>query len=256
MEPAHQISHLSSTPWASSNSCPLSWWCCPTTINGTQTQMETCFVAGRNHKVAVELLMLWLEEIWECWLHQFFLSPLAEPKMRPGNFVYSWKDPSNTAHYHSYSQYRESEYNRNCPQFSSVTQSCLTLQSHGLQHTRFPICHQLLELPQTHVHRVGDAIQSSHPLSSPSPPASNPSHHQSFPMSQLFTSDGQSIGTSVSVRPMNTQGWFLWSPCSSRDSEESSPVPQVKSINSSVLSFFPSPTLTSTHDHWKNHSLD
>ena len=57
-------------------------------------------------------------------------------------------------------------------------------------------------------------------------------------MSQLFTSDGQSIGTSVSVRPMNTQGWFLWSPCSSRDSEESSPVPQVKSINSSVLSFF------------------
>ena len=51
----------------------------------------------------------------------------------------------------------------------------------------FPVHHQLLEITQTHVHRVGDAIQPSHPLSSPSPPAPNPSQHQSFPMSQLFT---------------------------------------------------------------------
>ena len=56
---------------------------------------------------------------------------------------------------------------------------------------------------------VGDAIQPSHPLSSPSPPAPNPSKHQSFPMSQLFTWGGQSIGVSasVSVLPMNTQDW-------------------------------------------------
>ena len=46
------------------------------------------------------------------------------------------------------------------------------------------------------------------------------------------------------------------SPCSPRDSQESSPTPQFKSINSSVLSFLYSPTLTSIHDHWKNHSLD
>ena len=46
------------------------------------------------------------------------------------------------------------------------------------------------------------------------------------------------------------------SPCSPRDSQESSPKPQFKSINSSVLSFLYSPTLTSIHDHWKNHSLD
>ena len=85
----------------------------------------------------------------------------------------------------------------------------------------------------------------------------------SFPMSQLFTSGGQSIGVaaSASVLPMNTQdwsplGWTGWIPCSPRDSQESSPTPQFKSINFSVLSFLHSPTLTSIHDHWKNHSLD
>ena len=50
--------------------------------------------------------------------------------------------------------------------------------------------------------------------------------------------------------------WLVWSPCSLRDSQESSPTPQFKSINSVVLSFLYSPTLTSIHDHWKNHSFD
>ena len=70
-----------------------------------------------------------------------------------------------------------------------------------------PVYHQLPESTQTHVHRVGDAIQPSHPLSSPSPPALNLSQHWSFQMSQLFTSGGQSIGVSAStsVPPMNTQ---------------------------------------------------
>ena len=85
----------------------------------------------------------------------------------------------------------------------------------------------------------------------------------SFQTSQLFTSGGQSIGVSASasVLPMNTKdwsplGWTGWIPCSPRDSQESSPTPQYKSINYSVLSFLYSPTLTSIHDHWKNHSLD
>ena len=60
-----------------------------------------------------------------------------------------------------------------------------------------PVYHQLPEFTQTHVHRVSDAIQPSHPLSSPSPPAPNPSQHQSFPMSQLFTRGGQSTGASA-----------------------------------------------------------
>ena len=63
-------------------------------------------------------------------------------------------------------------------QFSSV-QSCPTLCNPMNSSTPgLPVHHQLLEFTQTHVHRVGDAIQPSHPLSSPSPPAPNPSQHQ------------------------------------------------------------------------------
>ena len=64
-------------------------------------------------------------------------------------------------------------------QFSSVTQSCPTLCS-PMNHSMpgLPVHHQLPEFTQTHVHRVGDAIQPSHPLSSPSPPVPNPSRHQ------------------------------------------------------------------------------
>ena len=66
-------------------------------------------------------------------------------------------------------------------QFSSVTQSCLTLY-HPMNRSTpgLPIHHQLLESTQTHVHWVGDAIQPSHPLSSPSPPALNLSQHQAL----------------------------------------------------------------------------
>ena len=85
----------------------------------------------------------------------------------------------------------------------------------------------------------------------------------SFPMSLFFVSGGQSIGvsTSTSVLPRNIQDWFPlgwtgWSPCSPRDSQESSSIPQFKSINSSAFSFLYSPTLTSIHDYWKNHSFD
>ena len=64
-------------------------------------------------------------------------------------------------------------------QFSSVTQSCLTLCD-PMNHSTpgLPVHHKLPEFTQTHVHRVSDAIQPSHPLSSPSPPALNPSQHQ------------------------------------------------------------------------------
>ena len=62
-----------------------------------------------------------------------------------------------------------------------------------------PDHHQLPEFTQTHVHRVSDAIQPSHPLSSPSPPAPNPSQHQFFPMSQLFAWGGRSTGVSASA---------------------------------------------------------
>ena len=66
-------------------------------------------------------------------------------------------------------------------QFSSVTQSCLTLFDPTNRSTAgLPVHHQLLEFTQTHIHRVGDAIQPCYPLSSPSPPTPNPSQHQSL----------------------------------------------------------------------------
>ena len=72
-------------------------------------------------------------------------------------------------------------FNNVSVQFSSVTQSCLALCDPMNRSTPdLPICHQIPEFTQTHVHRVSDAIQSSHPLLSPSPPAPNPSQHQSL----------------------------------------------------------------------------
>ena len=66
-------------------------------------------------------------------------------------------------------------------QFSSVTQSCPTIcDPMNLSTPGLPVHHQLPEFTQTHVHQVGDAIQPPHPLSSPSPPARNPSQHQSL----------------------------------------------------------------------------
>ena len=89
----------------------------------------------------------------------------------------------------------------------------------------------------------------------------------SFPMSQFFTSGSESIGVSASAsmnildfqwifRTDFLQDWLVWSPWSPRDSQESSLTTQFKSINSLVLSFLYSPTLTFIHDYWKNHSFD
>ena len=91
--------------------------------------------------------------------------------------------------------------------FSSVAQSCPTLFSTpGL-----PVYHQLLKSTQTHVHWVGDAIQPSHPLSSPSPPTFHLSQHQGlFQCVGSLHQVGQSIGASASpsVLSRNIQGWF------------------------------------------------
>ena len=85
----------------------------------------------------------------------------------------------------------------------------------------------------------------------------------SFQMSQLFTSGGQSIGVSAStsVLPMNTQDWSSlgrtgWISLQSKGRSRVFSNTTDKNINSLVLSFLYSPTLTSIHDHWKNHSLD
>ena len=131
-------------------------------------------------------------------------------------------------------------------QFSSVAQLCLTLcNPMDCSTPGLPVRHQLLELAQTHVHWVGDAIQPSHPLSSPSPPALNLSQHQdlvkwvssSHQVAKLLEFQLQHQSFQWTFRTDLLYDGMVWSPCSPRDSQESSPTPQFKSINSSGLSF-------------------
>ena len=122
----------------------------------------------------------------------------------------------------------------------------------------FPVLHHLPELAQTHVHWV-DAIQPSHPLSPPSPPAFNLSKHQSlfqwvgcsYPVAKVLELQLQQPSFQWILRTDFLQDGLVGSPCSPRDSQESSPTPQFKSNNSSALSFLYSPSLTSIHDYWK-----
>ena len=138
-----------------------------------------------------------------------------------------------------------------------------SLQSMDCSMPGFPVHHQLPELTQTHVHWVGDTIQPSHPLSSFSPPAFNLSQHQGLfkwvsslhQVAKVLEFQLQPQSFQWTPRTDLLQDGLVGSPCSPRDSQESSPTPQIKSINSLVLSFLYNPTLTSIHDCWENHTL-
>ena len=102
----------------------------------------------------------------------------------------------------------------------------------------FAVLHQLLELVQTHSHRVGDAIQPSHPLLSPSPPAFNLSQHQGLfqwvssvhQVAKVLEFQLQHQSFQWIFRTDFLLDWLIWSACSPRDFQESSPTPQFKSI--------------------------
>ena len=146
------------------------------------------------------------------------------------------------------------------PAFSSVAQLCPTIYNPiDCSTPGFPVLHQFPELAQTN---IPNSCRWCHPtiLSSVVPfssclqsfPASG-----SFPMSQFFNIKWPKYWSfnSASVLPINIQDWFpldglVWS-CSPRDSEESSPTAQFKSVNSLALSFLYRPTLTSIRDYWK-----
>ena len=147
-------------------------------------------------------------------------------------------------------------------QFSLVIQSCLTLSDPMNRST--PGLPGPSPTPRVHSNS-SPSSRWCHPAISSSVvpfsscPQSLPAS-ESFPMSQLFTWGGQRTGVSALAPflPKNTQDFqngLVGSPCSPRDSQESSPTPQFKTINSSALSFLHNPTLTSIHDYWKNHSL-
>ena len=123
------------------------------------------------------------------WVHPW--SSVGDPELCEGRCLCSlWPRASHTV------------------QFSSFAHSYLTLcDPMDCSTPGFPVHHQLPELTQTHVHRVSDAIQSSHPLLSPSPPAFNLSQHQGLSNESVLHIKCQSIGVSASasVLPMNIQ---------------------------------------------------
>ena len=148
-----------------------------------------------------------------------------------------------------------------CCYYCSDTQSCLTLcDPMDCSTPGFPVLHHLLELVQTPVHWVGNAINHlilCHPLLL---------LHSIFPSIRVFSNElalciREPKYWSYSISPSSEYSVLIffrlvWSPCSPRDSQESFPTPQFKSINSLAISFLYGPTFTSIHDYWKNHSFD
>ena len=144
-----------------------------------------------------------------------------------------------------------------CP----VAQLCLTLcDPMDCTTPGIPVLHHLLEIAQAAVHWVGDATQPSLPLPSPSPFAFNLSQHQG-----LFQWVGCSHQVAKGLELLFQHQSFLWmfrtdflynwlvgSPCRPRDSQQSSPAPQFKSISSLVLCLLYGPTLTTVHEHCKD----
>ena len=147
---------------------------------------------------------------------------------------------------------------------SSVAQSCPTLcDPMSCSTPGLPVHHQLLEFTQTTVHQVGDAIQPYQPRSSPSPAFSLHQKQGFFQwvsslhqVAKVLTFQLQHQFFQWIFRTDFLEDWLAGSPCSPRDSQESSPTPQFKSINSSALSLLSTLTLTPIHDYWKNHSFD
>jgi len=139
-----------------------------------------------------------------------------------------------------------------------------SLQPHGPQHTRVP-CHFTISQSLRKLMSTESVMPSNHPILC-HPLLLLPSI---FPSIRVFSSESalcikcQSIGASASasVLPMNIQSWFPlgltdFISLLSKGLSKSSPAPQFKSINSSVLSLLYDPALTSIHDYWKNHSFD
>ena len=138
-----------------------------------------------------------------------------------------------------------------------------SLQPCESQHTRPPCPSPIPEFTQTYVHRISDAIQASHPLSSPSPLATKPSKHQGLFQWVNSAWGGQSIGVSASasVLPVNTQdwsplGWTGWYSLQCKGLSRifsNTTVQKYQLFGTQLLS---QSNFTSIHDYWKNHSLD
>ena len=149
-----------------------------------------------------------------------------------------------------------------CCYFSNHSVMSNSFRPHVLQHASLPDPQNLPEFAQFHVHCISDVIQPSHPLMPSSPSALNISQHQglyqwvrcSHQMTKILKFQLQHQFFQWIFRTDFLWDRLIGSPCSPKDSQESSPTPQFKNINSSALRFLYSPTLPYIHDYWKNHS--
>ena len=150
-------------------------------------------------------------------------------------------------------------------QFSSVTQSCPGVcNPMDCSMSGFPVHHQLLEFSQTHVHLVGNTIQTSHPLSSPSPSPFNLAQHQGlFKWVHSLHQVGKVFKLKLQHSPFNEYSGLIsfridWFDLLAVQGTLKSLLQhhKFKSISSLLLSLLYGPTLTSIHDYWKNHSFD
>ena len=148
--------------------------------------------------------------------------------------------------------------------FSSVAQSFPILcDPVDCSTPGFPVHHQLPELTQAHVHRLGDVIQPPHSLLFPSPAFSLSQHQGFLQWVSSPTRWPKYWSFNFSVRPSNEYAGLItfrieWLDLLAVQGtlQESSPTPPFKSINSSAFSFLYTPNLTSIHDYWKNWSFD
>ena len=147
----------------------------------------------------------------------------------------------------------------------SVAKSCVTLcNPMNCSTPGFPVLHYRLQFAQTHVHGVSDAIQQSCHLLPTPPFALNFSQCQDLFKWVSSLHRWPNYGSfSFSTSPSNEYSGLIsfridWLdlPCNPRDSQESYPTPQFKSISSLALSLLYGLTLTSIHDYWKNHTFD
>ena len=141
---------------------------------------------------------------------------------------------------------------KSCPNLCNPM-NCSTLD--------FSVLHYFLEFDQTQIHWVGNALQPSHPLSSPPLLHSAFPSIRVFPVSWLFTLGGQSIGNfSFSIIPANEYSGLIlfridWLDLAVQGTLKSFPALQFESINSLALNLLYCPILTSVHDYWKNRSF-
>ena len=274
-----RLPYPSSNPRAYSDSCPLSWWCHPTILSSI-APLSSClqsfpasgsfpmsqFFASGGQSIGVSAsasvlpmnIQDWFPLGWTGWIslqseglsgvfsnttvqkHQFFCIQLS---LQSNSHIHLWLHVTETVTSLSL-------------QFNSLTQSCLIIcNPMDCSMPVFSVHHQLLDLAQTHVHWVGDAIQPSCPLPSPSPSALFQWVSSSHQVAKVLELQLQPSVLSMNIQdsfPLGLTGLILQSMGFSRVF----PTPRFESISFSVLSLLYGPVLTSIHDCWKNHSFD